>query len=460
MENDQISGIDALKSNLTHEKNIIREIFIFLNQLDSLNSLEGKGVRVGGEEKRLLKDTIVSLLAQLKILNESIPEILKKVSIFKELPSKAVLGKTKGEKENLISLEYKHPSIKEEKGVYLIIKKADRLRFLRELSLTDDSIRRLKKEYKLPKEKIEEFKKPSAYARISNKLFSKTSAELISKGYFAGLSKELRKANLYFLSQTYISMAFFTSFISIFVALAILIALLFFSFSLQYPFLIQAEESILLRLLKFFWLIFALPAITFLAFYFYPSAERKSISSRINQELPFVVIHMSAIAGSGIEPTKIFRIIVLSREYPNTRKEFKKLLNEVNVYGYDVVTALVNSSRITSSVKLAELFKGLATAITSGGNLKDFLDKRAESLIFDYRIEREKYTRMAETFMDIYISVVIAAPMMMTILLVMMSMIEFGFNLTLNALTFLMVAGVALLNIFFLVFLHLKQPEA
>ncbi len=454
MRNDySMNSVEALKSNIKHEKNILREMYIFSNQLEIIENLEKRGFKVNIREKTLLSSTVNSLLAQLKILNNSIPEIMKKISSFKELPSPEEITK-----EELVRVEYKHPALTSRETL-VTIKGADKMRFLKELSLTDESVRRLKKEYKSLVTEIEEFKKPSLYAKTSNKFFSGLTDYLFERGYFPKINKELRKANLYFLSRTYVSMAFFSSFVAFLVSILLLMVLLFFSFSFGFPFLVGVDEPILLRLLKNFWIIFAIPILTFFAFYYYPSSEKKSISSKINQELPFGVIHMSAIAGSGVEPTKIFKIIVLSREYPNLRKEIKKLINEINIYGYDLVTALKNSARVTSSAKLAELFKGLATTISSGGDLKDFLEKRAETLVFDYRIEREKYTRIAETFMDIYISVVIAAPMIMTMLLVMMSLIEFNFGLSLNAITLLMVLGVVLINIFFLIFLHLRQPE-
>ncbi len=193
--------------------------------------------------------------------------------------------------------------------------------------------------------------------------------------------------------------------------------------------------------------------------YFYPSLEKKSIESRINQELPFATIHMSSIAGSMIEPSKIFSIIMMTKEYPNLEKEFTKLLNEINIYGYDFVTALKNVAKNSPSQKLAELFNGLATTITSGGNLSEFFDKRASSLLFDYRLEREKQTKSAETFMDIYISVVIAAPMILMLLLMMMKISGLGIALSTSMITLIMIIAVSFINVVFLVFLHLKQPN-
>ncbi len=458
-----LSSIEALKANIDYEKGVIREALIFYNYLDFLNDLERKRLKFNQREKEVLSETINSLLSQLKILNDSIPKIIQDISFLKELPSEKIIKPAT--KESLVSLEYKQPSIISEKTggkkAFITINRESRVKFLKELSFTDYSIKRLKKgySYKVLREKTEEFKGPSVYAKISNKLFLRLSNRLLGRGYFKGINSELRKANFYFLSQTYISMAFFSSLLSFFVSIGLLIFLLFFNLSLEFPFLVFVKESILLRLIKNFWIVVVIPILTFLAFYFYPSTEKKSISSKINQEIPFAVIHMSAIAGSGVEPSKIFSIVVMGKEYPNTRKEIKKLLNEINIYGHDLVSALKYSASITSNAKLAELFKGLAMTITSGGGLKEFLDKRADTLIFDYKIEREKYIRMAETFMDIYISVVIAAPMIMTMLLVMISLTGMSFGLTLNQLSLLMILGVALINIFFLMLLHLRQPE-
>jgi archaellum biogenesis protein FlaJ (TadC family) len=39
-------------------------------------------------------------------------------------------------------------------------------------------------------------------------------------------------------------------------------------------------------------------------------SRKKSLNKEINQELPFMTIYMAAIATSGIEPSKIFDILV------------------------------------------------------------------------------------------------------------------------------------------------------
>jgi len=118
-----------------------------------------------------------------------------------------------------------------------------------------------------------------------------------------------------------------------------------------------------------------------------------------------------------------------------------------------------NVAASSPSKKWADLLNGISTTIRSGGDLSKYLDKKAETLLFEYRLEREKATRSAETFMDIYISVVITAPMIMMLLFVMMSISNIGFNLPIPILSLIMVGIVAFINVIFLIFLNVKQKR-
>ena len=89
------------------------------------------------------------------------------------------------------------------------------------------------------------------------------------------------------------------------------------------------------------------------------------------------------------------------------------------------------------------------------------MDEHANTLLFDYKLGREKYTKSSETFMDIYISVAIAAPMILLMLFVIMGStgtLTSFMGLSTEALSFLIILIISLLNIIFLIFLKLKQP--
>ena len=255
-------------------------------------------------------------------------------------------------------------------------------------------------------------------------------------------------------------MMLFTTVISAIISLFIVIFFTFFSLGITPPFITFVGNEILARLSHIFWILFAIPLATYFIIYFYPSIEKGFIEGKINRELPFATIHMSAISKSMIDPTKMFSIISSTKEYPYLEKEFIKLINEINIYGYDLITALRRLAFYCPSSKLAEVYNGLAMTINSGGSFSEFFNKRSESLLFDYRIEKEKATKAAETFMDIYISVVVAAPMIFMLLLMMMKISGLGIALSTSMITLMIILGVSMLNVVFLTFLHLKQQSA
>jgi len=310
------------------------------------------------------------------------------------------------------------------------------------------------------KKEVHKRSKPSSYINISNKLFSKFSEDLIDLGYFRNLKRDLSGANIQIFPKSYISLILLTTFLSGLFSIALVFLLLFFNIGLSYPFISSVSESIFSRLLKVIWIIIIIPGLSFFVSSVYPSLERKSVESKIDSELPFATIHMAAIAGAMIEPSKIFSILVSTKEYPNLEREMIKLTNEVNIFGHDLVSALRNVASMSASKKLTELFNGLATTITSGGDLAEFFDERSQTLLFDYRLEREKETKSAETFMDIYISVVIAAPMILMLLLMMMKVSGLGISLSTTMITVIMSLAVSLVNIVFLIFLNLKQHKS
>jgi len=392
------------------------------------------------------------LLKSIKSLNDSIPSMMSQIPSFSRLSSPQSAIEAEDEKEPIEEPGFfrKKPATKEEE---VDIEKFEQQK--------KDIEKKVLKRIKEKKEKITRVKerKPSLYVKYSNKIFSKFSLSLYNGKTFRPIKQDLIHANMSILPVSYISVILFSTLLSLIVALMIFIFLMFIDFTITAPFIVKFSGDYMNRVIRTFWVLFAIPAATFMILYLYPSFEKNSVRIKINRELPFVAIHMSAIAGSMVEPSRIFDIIMSTKEYPAIEKEFTKIINEINIYGYDLVSALRRGAANTSSEKLSDLFNGLATTITSGGNLQKFFDKRAQSLLFDYRLEREKFTRTAETFMDIYISVVIAAPMILMLLLMMIKISGLGISLSIQLITLIMIVSVIVINIIFLTFLQLKQPE-
>ena len=326
--------------------------------------------------------------------------------------------------------------------------------------LEKETLKRLKKEtITIKKEKdFKKIVKEDSYAKFANRLFSGYSRKLVEKDSFKALQVDLEKSNLMYLFPTYISIILFTTLLAATAGLIIFIFFIFFSIQPNLP-IIKPVEDIGLRALKLIWILISFPIAGFFISYVYPSLDRRAYEAQIDAELPFATINMAAISNSLINPVKIFEIIISSGEFPNVKKEFTKLMNHINVHGYNVVNALTITAYSSPSKKMSELLSGLATTINSGGDLTRFFETRAETLLFDYKLKREKETKNAETFMDLYISIVIAAPMIFMLLLMIMKISGLGISLPTSTITLMMVSGVAMINVFFLIFLHLKKTD-
>ncbi len=416
-------GIEELKKNVEHAKKIISDMRSIYERIKDLN------------ERQFYENSIRAMMYQLKLVNKTVPSLLNDISLVKKLPSEAVVSKTNPE---IVTLAYISPYSKEKR--YVSVNKADKKLFLKELQLSETGMMNLqKKDIKKKEVSSASF---SGLARISNKFFFRLSEKLAPK--FSDIADDLRKANIRFMIQTYLSIAFFVSTLVFLVSSVLMgIAIAFYFFLISYV-----------------WVPFLLLAISLIAFYFYPASEKSSVQKEIAYELPFATIYMAAIAGSDIEPTKIFRIISGSNEYPYVGREISKINNQIDVYGYDLVTALKSVAKQTSNKELAELFSGLATNINTGGELKSYLEKKSENFLNDYKLERNRYADLAGTFMDVYISILIAAPLILMMMFIVMGVTNMGPSfLSTDNLMILSIGLVAVVNVIFIFVLNLKQPR-
>ncbi len=497
MKNEEL--IKELKNNVQKEKRALQELTILYKQYVKLKSFS---------EKRMMASQVKELRKNLHEANERafknvktiyLPKPLPKIEDKKEAPIKKENKEkslTKEEKEVKNKIPSFVPSIKEPQSfnaqnVYeptgedpnkekytlldkekfaeekrepgtkkeIIPKKRKKLikrsKDLKLEGLEKATLKRLmQREKKVVKKKE---KKPNKFAKRANKMFGKTSIKMLEKKTFRSMERDLIKANMQYTPTTYISIIFYSTFLSFFAGILIAAFFLFFKITATLPIVNLITEDIFGRFLKTFWIIIVVPIITFVIMYFYPLLEKKSTAHKIDHELPFATINMAAISGSLIDPSKIFNIIIATKEYPYLSKEFTKILNEINIHGYNFVGALRNASFNCPSKKLSELLSGLATTINSGGDLPNFFDERSKSLLFDHRLEKERQAKTAETFMDIYISLVVAAPMILMLLLIMMQISGLGVGFSTNTITVIMVLAVSVINILFLTFLEVKK---
>lgn len=336
------------------------------------------------------------------------------------------------------------------------LNKKQKKKLLEELHLNAADVKRYL-DPKRRKERLIEVKytlyETTSYGKFSNSICEGMTLSLTKKypKFFESVKINLRQSDIKILSKTYISMMLFSTLLSGLVALAFFFILFI---------LLQMDLlSVILRTLVFS-LVAAVAGFT--TFYLYPSSIANRRRREIKEDLPFAIIHMAAVAGSGAQPIAMFDLILSSKEYKGLEGEVRKIVNYVNLFGYDLSTALKSVGLTTPSKPFKELLNGIVATVEGGGSMKEYLNGKADEAMTSYRLERRKYVETLSTYSDIYTGILIAAPLLFLTTLAIINVLggKIG-GLSVRTLSSIGVYGVIpLMNILFILFLNVMQPEA
>ncbi len=235
-----------------------------------------------------------------------------------------------------------------------------------------------------------------SYAKLGYKIFGSL-VESYAK-HFESLKIDLRKANIPLTLKEYLAASFLTA----------LLAFVF-SFIIVLPFLSLAFRNSPVFVLIPFALSFSL-TMSVMAFFIantYPSFKAAERRKNIEMNLPFAVTYMSTIAGTGAPPDHIFRILAKFGEYGELTKEAKNIVNDMEMFGLDFITALKRAAQRSPSETFKELLWGMITIITRGGDLRSYLYEQSRELMREHRRKLEKYAQTLSFYIEGYLTLVI-----------------------------------------------------
>lgn len=397
--------------------------------------IQGKPFSVYQEE---IKRKFIDLLHQLSSVNDQVlslysPQQLIEPPTTQQTPVKTLQTK---DKKLLTKLQ---------------ISSRQRKKYLKEITADRDHLKELKNRSRKKIEPALIIHKPSTYAKIANTLFSFLSSHSRNKNWYKHLHHLLGAASIPMLTPSYISSMILSTLLAFILGLLIT------------PLILlgvnAADQAVIVGA---FGGAFLLSLITFIIFSIYPSLRISQRKRMIKTELPFVTIHLAAIASSGAKPSSLFKLLLNSHEYPGIEPELRKIVNMLNLFGYDITTTLKSVALTTPSKPFRDLLTGIASTIESGGSLKDYLASMATDNLSTYKIERKKFGETIATYSDIYTGILIAAPLLFVVALAIINILGgsiAGIPLQTAALlgTYLIIP---LLNVGFYLFLSIVYPEA
>ena len=433
------SQIDLLKKNKTlnqEQKNQLNDLNSkrkeILNKIDQELGLIYKIVNPQQQTSTIKKPTSHTLLPK--------PQII--------LPNKREIPKIAIEQHSEVNTTFASDKFKK-------LTKQEKKIYLKELNIKDSEIKKFvkyqkdKQQGKTKKLLVKEdytIYKPSKFGEIANKYMKKYADNVVKKypKFFELMFTHFKMVEMELLSRTYVSIMLFCTLLA---------------FPGIFLFFLALNFAFHLSILKILLIAFIGTILTFVGFYFYPASLIGGKTSKIKLELPFALVHMSAVAGSGANPMSIFQLIADSEEYPELKKEIKKILNYVNLFGYNLTNALKNVAKNTPNPDLKELLNGMISTIETGGDLKGYLKEKADDALNTYKLDRKKQVEALATYSEIYTALLIASPLLLLVTLAIINSIGGNLGgLSVSTIAWISIIGVLpVLNISFMVFINISQ---
>ena len=139
--------------------------------------------------------------------------------------------------------------------------------------------------------------------------------------------------------------------------------------------------------------------------YYYPSIIAKGLETKIDRSLPFACSYMATSASSGMNPVDIFKVVALRGGVVGN--EANKIYTNVRSLGMSLIDAMQRTANRNPSSQFADLLWGMASVISTGGDLESYLRNRTRSLMSQYKRMLNDYAKQVTFYTELYITMVI-----------------------------------------------------
>ncbi len=250
------------------------------------------------------------------------------------------------------------------------------------------------------------------FQRAGYRLFGRLAAKRSEEN--PRLRMSLQRAHITVRPDVYLSSIYFAMFMA---GLAILVPLV-----LLFVAAVAGVGVVPLRIVFFMMPApFLLAASIYLTLLILPDMKSSGRARSIDARLPYALNYIATMSSAGATPQRIFESLATNALYGEVKNEAAWIARDLNLLGLDVVTALNEAIDRTPSIKFQDFLQGTITALTSGGDLKAYFLGKAEQYLFENRQEQEKFLESLGVLAESFVTVVVAAPLFLIVLLSVMT---------------------------------------
>ncbi len=249
---------------------------------------------------------------------------------------------------------------------------------------------------------------------------------------FSFLTNDLVKARMYITIERLLSLATLYSLIlsSVCVTMGMAVSALLFNYVPIWRFIFArniVKTDILGLAADFGLIVFAALACClalFLLFILYPRVKGWERKGKIDGHLPYAICWMSFMATTGVIPYLIFRKLAETEEFfGEISQEARLVVKDVELLGFDFVSALRNLASATPSTHLRTFIQGAITNALSGGEMGTYFVSKAREAMEENRKQFTEFIATLGLISEVYIIGLVAAPLLVIVMFAAMMML-------------------------------------
>ena len=269
---------------------------------------------------------------------------------------------------------------------------------------------------------------------------------------FKDLDASLKKSGMKSNFKAYVSTTILASLLLSASIMVVVPVLLFFIFKL----------SLVMALLFGVGVSLLAGAVTVMAFYAYPSYRADGLKRELEDDLPFTAGYMAILAGAGVPPDFVWRSLAQVDASLAVSNVAKNVVRDVELFGFDIISALETTSKRTPSERFKELIEGFISVVHSGGNLVKYLRNRSQQYMKLKQLALKRFSDSLAVLAEFYVTLMVAGSLIFVVMLAVMAMLggggfgPFDSHLLLQLLTYL---GLPIGSIVFLVIVDMISPK-
>ncbi len=253
-----------------------------------------------------------------------------------------------------------------------------------------------------------------SFRRIAYVRFGKYMERILPR--FSELGLTLRKAGMDISLRMYLSTAFMTTFIAILVGFPAGIGI-FYAINLEF------NTNVWLGALVVGILI---PIVVMLGFYIYPGYVSSNRKRALESSLPTASSFLAAMASAGVAPDKAFLALANENIRLEIAKEAEKITRNIEILGYDLLTAMEFAAENSPSKVYSAFLEGLVSVVTSGGDMTAYLTNETKSLMRDKIREEKEFIEGLGVIAELFLVIGVVTPIFFVIMLAVLAIMATG----------------------------------